>query len=62
MKIVNKSFDKRTKLNCGIVIYVIKQLILKVDQNISSLILINTKKRKVLLEKNMKLLDQTLAG
>ena len=47
-----------TKLSYGIVIYVIKQLILKVNQNIISLKHINTKKHMVLLLNNVNSLPQ----
>ena len=48
------------KLNCGIVIYVIKQIILKANQNFSILKHIKIKKNMVLLLKNMNLLKQNL--
>ena len=50
----------RAKLNYGIVIYVIGKLILKVNQNKTNLNLLNTKKNKGSLLKNMKFLNQIL--
>ena len=51
---------KWTKLNHGYVIYVIKQLIFKVDQKVSLLNIINTKKNMVSLLKNMNLLNHKM--
>ena len=48
-------FNKGTKLDCGIVIYVINQIILRVNQDILDPNLFNTKKNLVLLLKNMNL-------
>ena len=48
------------KLNCGNVKYVIKQFILKMNQNIINPNLIKAKKNLVVLLKNMNLLDRTL--
>ena len=51
---------KGTKLNHGYVIYVIKQFIFKVDQNVSLLNIINTKKNMVSLLKNMNFLNHKM--
>ena len=48
------------ELNCGTVIYVINQSLIKTNQNILNLNLINPKKSLVFLVKNTNLLDQTL--
>ena len=48
------------KLDCGVVIYVIDQLISTNNQNIINPNLINTNKNLLLFLKNMNLLDQTI--
>ena len=51
---------KRMKLGCGIVVNLIKQLTLKVNENIIFLNLKNTKKSIVPLLKNIILFDTTI--